>query len=234
MGLRRLCRWHELDGLRDRPPIVLRALIHGRAHKGGSAATRARDTTRWKDRVLGEAESRMEPLRARSASPEETIGIGCLSCARTAGYDAACMKLSEMDETMTAVPIDAATAAVADGEVLAVLPANEQEHGTATLLIAKQGKLWIVSRAYGSDPHDAPGVATDSIEWHEVGIGPFGVSGRVPGGYLGGAVASDHLLTVVAGDHIYQARLHGERGSEAVESFASVAFHVGASDWEPS
>ena len=144
------------------------------------------------------------------------------------------MKLTEIDETMTAVPIDAATEAVADGEVLAVLPAKEQEHGTATLLVAKQGKLWIVSRAHGSGPHDAPDVTTDTIEWHEVGIGPFGVSGRVPGGYLGGAVASNHMLTLVAGDHIYQARLPGERGLEAVESFASVALHEGARDREPS
>ena len=49
------------------------------------------------------------------------------------------MKLTEIDETMTAVPIDAATEAVADGEVLAVLPANEQEHGTATLLSLRSG-----------------------------------------------------------------------------------------------
>ena len=144
------------------------------------------------------------------------------------------MKLTELDEKMTAVPIDAATDAVADGEVLAVLPANEQERGTATLLIAKQGKLWIVSRAHGGGRLDAPYVTTDTIEWHEVGIGPFGVSGRVPGGFLGGAAASNHLLTLVAGDHIYEARLPGERGLEAVESFASVAFHEGARDWEPS
>ena len=175
-------------------------------------------------------------MSARPASPGEAVGIGCLECRVPEPRDMmpTSMKLTEIDETMTAVPIDAATEAVADGEVLAVLPANDQEHGTATLLIAKQGKLWVVSRAYGSDPHDAPGVATDSIEWHEVGIGPFGVSGRVPGGYLGGAVASNHLLTLVAGDHIYLARLPGERGLEAVESFASVAFHAGARDWEPS
>lgn len=144
------------------------------------------------------------------------------------------MMLTEIDETMTAVPIDAAAEAVADGEVLAVLPANEQERGTATLLVAKRGKLWIVSRTGGQDPHHPPNVTTDTVEWQEVGIGPFGVSGRVPGGLLGGAVASNHLLTLVAGDHIYHARLPGERGLEAVDSFASVALHEGARDWEPS
>ena len=144
------------------------------------------------------------------------------------------MKLTEIDETMTAVPLDEATKALAGGDVLAVLPANDQEHGTAVLLAAKRGKLWIVSRAYGSDPDDAPSITTDSVEWHEVGIGPFGVVGRVPGGFLGGAVASNHLLTLVAGDHMYEARLPGERGVEAVESFASVALHEGARDWEPS
>jgi hypothetical protein len=40
-------------------------------------------------------------------------------------------------------------------------------------------------------------------------------------------------VTVVAGDHIYEAKLHGSRGMEAVEEFASVALHAGARDFEP-
>jgi hypothetical protein len=134
---------------------------------------------------------------------------------------------------MTTVPIEATMDALDSADELAVLPVQEQEHGTAALLIARSGRLWIACRIQGSEPTGPPGVVIDSTEWHEVGIGPLGTAGRVPGGLLGGPEASDHFVTVVAGDHIYEAKLHGSRGMEAVEEFASVALHAGARDFEP-
>lgn len=143
------------------------------------------------------------------------------------------MKLKDLDETVTLVPIEATMEAIDTSDELAVLPVRDQEHGTACLLIAREGQLWIACRARGSEPNGPPTVVTESVEWHQVGIGPQGTSGRVPGGYLGGPEASYHFLTLAAGDHLYEAKLPGSWGMDAVEGFASVALHAGARDFEP-
>ncbi len=143
------------------------------------------------------------------------------------------MKLRELDQATTAVPLEACAPALGGSAELAVLPAADLEQGTAVLLVAKQGQLWIVSRADGGGAMAPPSVAVHSVEWHAVGIGPLGVVGRVPGGLLGGPEATDHIVMVMAGDHLYEARLHGSDGMEAVEEFASTALHAGARDFEP-
>ncbi len=143
------------------------------------------------------------------------------------------MKLADLDESVALVPIEATIDAIGADDELAVLPVFDQEHGTACLLIARTGQLWVASRVRSSVPDGPPGVATESVEWHRVGIGPQGAAGRLPGALLGGPEASDHFVIVVAGDRIYEAKLHGTRGMEAVEEFASVALHAGARDFEP-
>jgi hypothetical protein len=143
------------------------------------------------------------------------------------------MKLADLDESLTPVPIDDTRKALRGVMVLAVLPAQDQEHETACLLVAGKKKLVVVCRADGPNPHDPPTVALEVVDWHEVGVGPFGLSGRVPGGLLGGAEATDHLLTVVAGDRLFEARVPGSRGPEALTSFASAARRAGARDYEP-
>ena len=143
------------------------------------------------------------------------------------------MRLAELDESLTPVPIEAAREVLGGVHDAAVLPAQDQVDETACLLVASREELLVVYRAYGERPNDAPTVAVEAVDWREVGIGPFGLAGRVTGGLLGGAEATDHLLTVVAGDHLFQARLLGSRGPEAIESFASAARHAGASDYEP-
>ena len=142
------------------------------------------------------------------------------------------MLLQDLDESVTPVPIEASTAAVHGSDELAVLPVNELERGTACLLIAKKGQLWVACRTSAGSPLLPPDVHVEPVEWGRVGIGPLGLVGRVPGGVLGGPPSTDHLVTVAAGDHLYEARMHGERGMEAVEGFASVALHAGASDYE--
>lgn len=143
------------------------------------------------------------------------------------------MKLADLDESITTVPIDATMEAIDTADELAVLPVRELERGTACLLIARKGQLWIACRTHGERRDGPPSVVTQSVEWNSVGIGPLGTAGRVPGGLLGGPEASDHFVTVVAGDHMYEARLHGSQGMDAVEGFASVALHAGARDFEP-
>jgi hypothetical protein len=143
------------------------------------------------------------------------------------------MKFADLDESLTPVPIEPAGDALRGVKEAAVLPAQDQEHETACLLVAGKKELLVVCRADGPRPHDPPTVALEVIDWHEVGIGSFGLSGRVPGGLLGGAEATEHLLTVVAGDRLFEARLSGSRGPEAIESFASAARRAGARDYEP-
>lgn len=143
------------------------------------------------------------------------------------------MKFDDLDESLTAVPIDAAAEAVRVSSDAAVVPAHDQESSTACLLVAAKHGLLVVCRADGPLPHDPPTVALEAVDWHEVGIGPFGLAGRVPGGLLGGAVATDHFLTVVAGARLFEARVPGSRGPEAIESFASAARRAGARDYEP-
>lgn len=143
------------------------------------------------------------------------------------------MKLADLDESVTLLPIDAVREAVGAGHELAVIPARDQERGTACLLIARTGQLWIAWRTQGTDPGGPPDVTTEPVEWHRVGIGPMGSAGRVPGGFLGGPDATDHYLTVVAGDHLFEVRMPRERGMLAVEEFASVALHAGARDYDP-
>jgi len=139
------------------------------------------------------------------------------------------VKLEDLDESMTSVPVDAARASIEGDDELGVLPVHDQERGTACLLIATSHQLWIACRARG-DSQELLTVDAGSVPWREVAIGPFGVVGRVPGGFLGGPEASDHILTVLAGDRVFEARLAGERGMDAVEAFASVALHAGAQD----
>jgi hypothetical protein len=143
------------------------------------------------------------------------------------------MRLTELDESLTPVPIEAARDALQGLSETAVLPGQDQLRGTACLLVAGKKGLRVVCRADGPRPHDPPTVAVEAIDWHEVGIGPFGLSGRAPGGLLGGAEATDHLLIVVAGDRLFEAKLPGSRGPEAVESFARAARQAGAADYEP-
>ncbi len=142
------------------------------------------------------------------------------------------MQLAHIEQDMTPVPLEAARAALAEHRVLAALPANDLEHGTACVLAAAEGWLLVVCRADAGGPQVAPGVVTDAVEWPRVGIGPQGLAGRVPGGLLGGPEATFHLLTVQAGAHLYEARLAGEDGMEAVEDFVSLARHAGARDLE--
>ena len=142
------------------------------------------------------------------------------------------VKLADLDETLTPVPIEDSAEAVTGSEELAVLPVHELERGTACILIAKKGQLWVSCRASAGSPLLPPTVHVEPVEWTRVGIGPLGMVGRVPGGVLGGPEATDHLVTVAAGDHLYEARMHGERGMEAVEGFASAALHAGARDYE--
>ena len=66
----------------------------------------------------------------------------------------------------------------------------------------------------------------------DVAIGPQGLVGRVPGGLLGGPEATNHLVLVQAGGHLFEARLAGADGMEAVEDSASVAWHAGARELE--
>ena len=54
----------------------------------------------------------------------------------------------------------------------------------------------------------------------------------MPGGLLGGPEATHHLVTVQAGPRLYEARLAGVDGMEAVEDFLSVARHAGARELE--
>lgn len=143
------------------------------------------------------------------------------------------MELAQLDQAMTPVPLEAAQAALRDHSVSSALPANDLEHGTACVLAAAEGRLWIVCRVDGGGPEAVPDVVVDAVEWPRVGIGPQGLVGRVPGGLLGGPEATFHLVTVQADGHLYEARLAGEHGMEAVEDFVSVARHAGAGDLEP-
>ena len=135
------------------------------------------------------------------------------------------MKLIDLDESVTPVPIEASADAVSGTEELAVLPVHELERGTACILIAKQGRLWVSCRTDNGGPAVPPTVSIEPVEWTRVGIGPLGLAGRVPGGLLGGPEATNHLLTVAAGDHLYEACMHGERGMEAVEGFVKNFIH---------
>lgn len=143
------------------------------------------------------------------------------------------MKFADLDESLTPVPIEAVEEALQGATDQAVLPAQDQEHATACLLVAGPRELLVVCRADGEMPGDPPTITLEGVDWHEVGIGPFGLAGRVAGGLLGGAEATDHLLTVIAGDRLFEARLPGSRGPEAIESFASAARRGGARDYEP-
>jgi hypothetical protein len=143
------------------------------------------------------------------------------------------MELSELDERLTPVPIDAARKVLEGLHETAVLPAQDQVDETACLLVAGPKELLVACRADGERPNDPPTVTVETVDWHEVGIGPFGLAGRVAGGLLGGAEATDHLLTVVAGDRLFEARVPGSRGPEATESFAHAARLAGARDFEP-
>jgi hypothetical protein len=143
------------------------------------------------------------------------------------------MKLAELDESLTPVPIDAAEKALEGVHETAVLPAQDQVAETACLLVAGRRELLVACRADGERPSDPPTVSVETVDWHAVGIGPFGLAGRVAGGLLGGAEATDHLLTVVAGDRLFEARLPGSRGPEATESFAKAARLAGARDFFP-
>ena len=142
------------------------------------------------------------------------------------------MQLGRIDQSMTSVPLEAALAELDDETVLAALPVRDLEYGTACVLAAKQGRLWIACRTDGGGPTVPPGVATDAVEWHEVGVGPQGLVGRAPGGLLGGPEATFHLVTVQVGSHLYEARLAGADGMEAVEDFVSVVRHAGARELE--
>ena len=142
------------------------------------------------------------------------------------------MQLSQLDQEMTPVPLAATKAKLGAESVLAAMPVHDLEHGTACVLAARLGRLWIACRTDVGGPTVPPDVAVDGVEWHEVGIGPQGLVGRVPGGLLGGPEATYHLVTVQAGGHLFEARLAGEVGMEAVEDFVSVARHAGARDLE--
>jgi hypothetical protein len=142
------------------------------------------------------------------------------------------MLFRDLDESVTPVPVDLSARAVEGSAELAVLPVNELERGTACILIAKKGQLWVACRTSAGSPLLPPSVHVEPVEWSRVGIGPLGLVGRIPGGVLGGAIATDHLLTIAAGDHLYEAKLPGEDGMEAVEGFASAALHAGARDYE--
>lgn len=143
------------------------------------------------------------------------------------------MRLSDLDESLTAVPIEAARAVLEGLHETAVLPAQDQLSATACLLVASRKELLVACRASGPRPGDPPSVVVETIEWSEVGIGPFGLAGRVAGGLLGGAEATDHLLAVVAGERLFEARVAGSRGPEAIETFAKAARLAGAGDFEP-
>ena len=142
------------------------------------------------------------------------------------------MRLDELDGDLTPVPVEAVRAALGDVHDKAVLPARDQLDEAACLLIASGRELLVACRARGAQPADPPTVTVEAIDWEAVGIGPFGLAGRVVGGLLGGAEATDHLLTVVAGDRLFEARVPGGRGPEAIESFASAARLAGARDHE--
>ncbi len=142
------------------------------------------------------------------------------------------MQMSALDQDLTSVPLEVARSRLDDGSVLAAMPVRDLEHGTACLLVAKQGRMWVACRVDAGGPTVAPDVAIEAVEWHEVGIGPQGLVGRVPGGLLGGPQATYHLVTVQAGEHLYQAKLAGEDGMEVVEDFVSVALHAGARELE--
>jgi hypothetical protein len=143
------------------------------------------------------------------------------------------MRLSELDESLTAVPIDSARSVLDGLHETAALPARDQVAETACLLVASRRELLVVCRASGERPSDPPSVVIETVDWHAVGIGPFGLAGRVAGGLLGGAEATDHLLTVVAGDRLFEARIAGSRGPEAIETFVKAARLAGAVDFEP-
>ncbi len=142
------------------------------------------------------------------------------------------MQLSRLDQAMTSVPLEATRAEIDEGSVLAAMPVRDLEHGTSCVLVARQGRLWVACRTDAGGPAEPPGVAIDALEWHEVGIGPQGLVGRVPGGLLGGPEATYHLVTLQAGDQLFEARLPGAAGMEAVEDFVSEARHAGARDIE--
>lgn len=142
------------------------------------------------------------------------------------------MQLMAIDQAMTPVPLEAASAELGESSVVAAMPVRDLERGTACVLAAKQGQLWVACRVDAGGPTVPPGVAIDAVEWHEVGIGPQGLVGRAPGGLLGGPEATHHLVTVQAGPHLYEARLAGADGMEAVEDFLSVARHAGARELE--
>lgn len=143
------------------------------------------------------------------------------------------MRLSDLEESLTAVPIDAVRAVLDGLHETAVLPAQDQVAGTACLLVASHKELLVACRASGQEPRDPPSVVVETVDWPEVGIGPFGLAGRVAGGLLGGAEATDHLLIVVAGGRLFEARIAGSRGPEAIETFAKAARLAGAGDFEP-
>jgi hypothetical protein len=142
------------------------------------------------------------------------------------------VELSRIDQSMTPVPLEVAGTEIGEGTVLAAMPVREVEGGTACVLVAREGQLWIASRVSGGGSTASPGVAVDAVEWHEVAIGPQGIVGRVPGGLLGGPEASYHLVTVQAGSRLYEAKLPGSSGMEMVEDFVSVALHAGAHELE--
>lgn len=137
-----------------------------------------------------------------------------------------------IDESMTSVPLDAVRKELGEDSVLGAVPVRELGSGTACVLVAKEGQLWIASRVDAGGPAASPGVAIDAVEWHEVAIGPQGAVGRVPGGLLGGPEATFHLVTVQAASRRFQARLGGSDGMELVEAFVSVALHAGALELE--
>lgn len=140
------------------------------------------------------------------------------------------MRLSELDETLTPVPIDVVREVLGETHETAVLPVRDQGQSTACVLVATRRTLLIAFRIAGASPHGPPGAVVESVDWRDVSIGPFGLCGRVPGGLLGGAESSVHLLTVVAGNRAFQARVRGIRGPEAIELFATAARRAGARD----
>jgi len=142
------------------------------------------------------------------------------------------MRLRDLDESLTPVPIEETQAALQAVAESAVLPAQDQERSTACLLIVAEQGLVVACRTDGPSPSDPPSVSLQEVEWQVVGIGPPGLAGRVPGGLLGGAAASEHLLTIVAGDRLFEARVAGSDGPEAIATFAREARAAGASDFE--
>ena len=125
------------------------------------------------------------------------------------------MQLSDIDQEMTPVPLEPMTAMLDEGSVVAAMPVRDLEHGTASVLAAAEDQLSVAC------------VAIDVVGWQEVGIGPQGIVGRVPGGLLGGPEATYHLRTLQV-----STRLPGAGGVEVVEDLIGVAHQAGASDLE--